>query len=262
VIGRELQDPVLVPENVYDMDETGVMLSMLGSLKVLVGKDDPRAYRGVGVKREMVTAIEYISAGGRSLFPMIIWPATTHRSNWTTYPTPGWHYACSQSGYTDSKISLEWLKLVFDPQTKPRANQRPRILISDGFGTHESLEALQYCFETHIILCAYRRTPFIRLQPCDVGVFGPLKAAYREQVERLYRGGANTVGKQHLTSLYSRAREQAITSRNVKSGWSKTGLYPFSPDRVLGDIQKPLVELYVPKDDEVKIKSYPQVKIL
>jgi hypothetical protein len=40
VIGRELQDPVIV-ENVYNMDEMGVMLSMLGSLKVLVGKDDP-----------------------------------------------------------------------------------------------------------------------------------------------------------------------------------------------------------------------------
>jgi hypothetical protein len=41
VIGRELQDPVILPENVYNMDETGVMLSMLGSLKVLMGKDDP-----------------------------------------------------------------------------------------------------------------------------------------------------------------------------------------------------------------------------
>jgi len=77
--------------------------------------DDLRAYRGVGVKRTMVTAIECISADGRSLLPMIIWPAVTHPSNWTTYPTPGWHYACSDSGYTDSKISLEWFVRVFDP---------------------------------------------------------------------------------------------------------------------------------------------------
>jgi hypothetical protein len=89
------------------MDETGVMLCMLGSIQVLVSKDDPRDYRGAGVKRTMVTTIECISANGRSLLPMIIWPATTHRSNWTTFPTPGWHYACSESGYTDSKISLE-----------------------------------------------------------------------------------------------------------------------------------------------------------
>ncbi|OCK89103.1 DDE-domain-containing protein [Cenococcum geophilum 1.58] len=78
-------------------------------------EDDLRSYRGARVKRTVVTAIECVSANGRYLDPMIIWPASTHRANWTTYPTPGWHYAYSKSGYTDSKISLEWLKRVFDP---------------------------------------------------------------------------------------------------------------------------------------------------
>lgn len=81
VIGRILQDPAILPENVYNWDETGVMLSMLGSVKVLISKDDLRDYRGAGVKRTTVTAIECISADGRSLLPLIIWPASTHRSN-------------------------------------------------------------------------------------------------------------------------------------------------------------------------------------
>jgi hypothetical protein len=89
IIGPELDRADVLPENVYNMDETGVMLSMLGSLKVLVGKDDLRTYRGAGVKRTMVTAIECISADGRSLHPLIIWLAATHRSTWTTHPTPG-----------------------------------------------------------------------------------------------------------------------------------------------------------------------------
>jgi len=78
-----------------------------------------------------------------------------------------------------------------------------------------------------------------QLQPCDTGIFSPLKTAYREQVEQLYRGGANTIGKQHFTLLYRRARAGAITPRNIKSGWSKCGLFPFNPDQVLGEIQKP-----------------------
>lgn len=40
VIEKELQDADILPENVYNMDETGVMLCMLGSVKVLVSKDD------------------------------------------------------------------------------------------------------------------------------------------------------------------------------------------------------------------------------
>jgi len=38
------------------VDETGIMLSTLGSLKFLVGRDDLRNYRGAGVKRTMITA--------------------------------------------------------------------------------------------------------------------------------------------------------------------------------------------------------------
>ena len=46
VIGPELSRRDILAENVYNMDETGVMLSKLGSVRVLVGKDDRRDYRG------------------------------------------------------------------------------------------------------------------------------------------------------------------------------------------------------------------------
>jgi len=228
------------------------------SAKVLVGKDDMRDYRGARVKRTTVTAIECVSADGRFLNPMIIWPASTHRSNWTTYPTPGWQYACSESGYTDSKISLEWLKRIFDPETKERANGKPRVLISDGFATHETLEVLEFCFENNITLCRLPSHTSHKLQPCDVAVFAPLKSAYRDEVDRLERAGTNTIGKEHFTSLYSHARERAFTKKNILAGWAKCGLGPFDPDRVLKDIPKPPAELTIPKVDEVKPRSYLQ----
>jgi hypothetical protein len=40
MIGEQLQNPNILPENVYNMDEIGIMLSILNSVKVLVGKDD------------------------------------------------------------------------------------------------------------------------------------------------------------------------------------------------------------------------------
>lgn len=242
-IGKVLGRPDVTQENVYNMDETGVMLSKLGSIKVLVRHDDKRDYRGARVERQMVTAVECISADGRYLKPLVIWPASTHRANWTTFPTPGWHYALSDTGYADSIISLEWLTKVFQPQTCERANGKPRMLICDGFGTHESLEILQYCLANHIILCRLPSHTSHKLQPCDIAVFAPLKAAYRDNVERLERGGVNTIGKQHFTSLYSPAREAAFIKRNILAGWSKGGLFPFNPQRVLHDIQKPFAAL-------------------
>jgi hypothetical protein len=210
----------------------------------------------------LVSAIECISADGRYLNPMIIWPASTHRANWTTHPTPGWHYAHSESGYTDSKISLEWLKRVFDPQTKERANKKPRILICDGFGTHETLEILEFVLENNIVLCRLPSHTSHKLQPCDIAVFAPLKAAYRDQVERLERGGVGTVGKQHFTYLYSPARERAFHQRNILAGWKASGLYPFNPDKVIMDIPKPVIEPTIPILQTCEINLNPQGEVL
>jgi hypothetical protein len=227
------------------MDETGVMLSMLGSIKVITDKDDKRNYRGGRVKRTTITAIECISADGRYLNPMIIWPAKTHRNNWTTHPTPGWQYACSESGYTDSYISLQWLTRIFGLETQDRANGKPRVLICDGFGTHETLEILEYCLENNIKLCRLPSHTSHKLQPCDVAVFAPLKKAYHEQAERLERNGANAIGKEQFTLLYSRARCEAFTDRNIRAGFRSCGLFPFSPQKVLGSMPKPPPDLTI-----------------
>jgi len=57
IISTVLQDLSVLPENIYNMDETEVILSMLRFFKVLLGKDHLRGYRGAGVKRTIVTAI-------------------------------------------------------------------------------------------------------------------------------------------------------------------------------------------------------------
>jgi hypothetical protein len=93
--------------------------------------------------------------------------------------------------------------------------------------------------ENSILLCRLPSHTSHKLQPCDVALFSPLKAAYRNQVDRLERGGVDTVGKRHFTYLYSPARETALTKKNILAGWRASGLYAFNPDRVLAEIPKP-----------------------
>jgi hypothetical protein len=50
VIGKELASPVVLPENTYNMDETGVLLIILNSLKALIGRHELKTHRGAGVK--------------------------------------------------------------------------------------------------------------------------------------------------------------------------------------------------------------------
>jgi hypothetical protein len=112
---------------------------------------------------------------------------------------------------------------------------------------HETPEILEFCLGNNIILCRLPSHTSHKLQPCDVGPFALLKTAYRDQVERLNRGGIDIVGKEHFTYLHSPARDTALTKRNIRPGWAATGLYPFNPERVLKDIPRPPVEVIIPE---------------
>jgi hypothetical protein len=72
VIGKELAGPIVLAENTYNIDETGVLLSLLNSLKVLVDRHKLKTHRGAGVKHTLITIIECISIDSRYLHPLII----------------------------------------------------------------------------------------------------------------------------------------------------------------------------------------------
>lgn len=93
-------------------------------------------------------------------------------------------------------------------------------------------------------------------------MFAPLKAAYREQVERLERGGVNTIGKEHFTFLFSPARKKAFTHKNIIAGFAASGLFPFDPDRVLRSMLKPVADLNILKASELNVESCRQNELL
>ena len=59
VIAKVLSEPDILHENIYNMDETGVMLSMLGSIKVLAGRKDLRDYRNIDFSPELLAILWY-----------------------------------------------------------------------------------------------------------------------------------------------------------------------------------------------------------
>ena len=61
------------------------------------------------------------------------------------------------------------------------------------------------------------------------------------------------IGKQHLTLLYERARNMAFTPRNIRSGWTKAGVFPLIPERALSDIPKPHVEEDIQRSTDMPI---------
>lgn len=67
--------------NVSDTDETGALLSVLGFSKYLINSEMQKTNRGTRLQGTLTTAVECISANGRSLPFLIIFPGVQLRSN-------------------------------------------------------------------------------------------------------------------------------------------------------------------------------------
>lgn len=75
----QIEEMSVLQENLYNMDEIGALLSVLGSSKYLVSADMEKTHRGAGSKRTLITAVECISADGNEF-------VASHHIPWSRTP--------------------------------------------------------------------------------------------------------------------------------------------------------------------------------
>lgn len=67
-----------------------------------------------------------------------------------------------------------------------------------------------------------------------MGIFGPLKRAFHDQIRGFATLSANTaIAKQRFIRAYAQARITAITDRNAKYAFRGAGMWPTNVDRVM-----------------------------
>ncbi|GAA5967929.1 hypothetical protein JCM8115_006572 [Rhodotorula mucilaginosa] len=186
--------------------------------------------------QELITVIEAVSAAGKVLPPAIIFAGQNYLLGWEPVgpedDIPGALKGNSTSGYTDNKLSLEWLKF-FDRESRKYVRYNAyewRLLILDGHGSHETLEFLEYAFEHRIM-------PFLLIphtthlvQPLDVSLFGPLQHYYSQHLQESLRVG-DSVGKGDFIRHLRSVRKQALMGDAVQAAFSRTGLWPIDLKR-------------------------------
>ena len=72
----------IVPENIYNMDEKDVQLSIGAKVVVLVDRDQKTAYSIKDGNQELVTVIEVICADGSTIHPAIIFQVKRWNAEW------------------------------------------------------------------------------------------------------------------------------------------------------------------------------------
>ena len=103
----------IVPDNIYNMDETGFLLGQSQAHNIIVPKENGNncCFRSQPGNRETITVVECIGAHGTPPPPMVIYCSKTHQQSWYRDHTAakGWVFATSPNGWTDNDLALEWL---------------------------------------------------------------------------------------------------------------------------------------------------------
>ena len=188
-------------------------------------------------RQEWVTAVECICADGSSIVPLIIFKGKNVLNTWIPLDTlNSWHYSCNAKGWTSNIHGEQWIADCFDAATKEKANGQYRLLICDGHDSHISAQFVRYCIDNKIVVFLLPPHSSHLLQPLDVGVFGPVKAAMSLQLSRLYAMEISRLQKIEWLENYRQARGKSIVDSNILGGWRGAGLLPLNPHRILRQI--------------------------
>lgn len=226
-------------EDIYNFDETGYAMGLVATAKVVTRAEMVgRPFLVQPGNREWVTSIECINSRGWVLPPCIIFKGKVHIQGWYEDKAlpHNWRIEVSDNGWTTDDIGLRWLKNIFIPATEACTTGKYRLLILDGHGSHLTPQFDQICSENNIIpICMPAHSSHL-LQPLDVGCFAPLKRAYGRLVENKMRLGFNHIDKFDFLEAYLQAHTEVFRPDTIKNGFAATGLIPFNPERVLGQL--------------------------
>ncbi|EED15091.1 pogo transposable element, putative [Talaromyces stipitatus ATCC 10500] len=225
----------VLPEDIYNFDETGFAMGLCTAAKVITGSDryaQPKLLQPGN--REWVTAIEATNSTGWALPSYVIFKAKKNvRLGWFDELPDDWRINISDNGWTTDQIGLEWLKTHFIPLISGRTLGTYSMLILDGHGSHLTAEFDRTCTDHKIIpVCMPPHSSHL-LQPLDVGCFAVLKRHYGQLVEQRMRLGFNHIDKIDFLTAFPQARTVAYKAQTIRNSFAATGLVPFNPDRVL-----------------------------
>jgi hypothetical protein len=127
-------------------------------------------------------------------------------------------------------LCYEWFVKVFIPEAKERNKSGKKvILIYDGHHSHTTYKLIQKAIEHDIILYCLPAHTTHRLQPLDVGIFGPLSKQLSKDIDGKLEDGER-VTKVNFIEVYLNARNTAFLPDTIISAFRSSGICPLNPN--------------------------------
>ncbi|KIJ56057.1 hypothetical protein M422DRAFT_239248 [Sphaerobolus stellatus SS14] len=211
------------------LEETGIQLG--GGRKNLISqyifaKSDKNHYVTKSESLQLVTILEAVSADGVMVPPGFVLPKGD-MPDWRHVSGVG-SVVVTESGLTDDEVCVQWFMKVFIPWAQARNKSgKLLLLISDGHGSHESNEPLEKAFTCGILLLSLPPHTTHKLQPLDVGVFGPLQKAWGKHCQ-LQAAKRDPVTWDNVIAAYMKICEEHISVKIIEAAFCHSGNWPIN----------------------------------
>jgi len=215
--------------DVWNCDETGIT-TVQKPRKVVAGKGVKQVGSATSAERgQLVTVVVSVSADGKSVPPMLIFPRVNFRDYFTRGGPPGCIGTANASGWMTEADFATYMK-HFVKHTRA-STSRPVLLLLDNHCSHLSIEVLNIAKENGVVMLSFPPHCSHKLQPLDVSVYGPFKKfAGAAQDGWLRSNPGKTMSIYDLPLVVADALPRALTPSNIMSGFRAAGIMPFNRD--------------------------------
>ncbi|EIW70990.1 hypothetical protein TREMEDRAFT_26974 [Tremella mesenterica DSM 1558] len=232
LVKEVLDTGMYASHDIYNDDETGFELTAKHRQRRVAPVDIPSTKAHAALASSVhITVIASISTCDAPIPPYIIYPGKNLIENWWKIqdPAPKQIATVTDSGFSNSFTFKQWLTDCFEPATGPRANGHRRLLFLDGHDTHYQVDFLEACWSHNIVCIILPANLTSVFQPLDVNFFVRLKQEYENQISDYQLGtDAASIPKDLFYCWHQRAWKASTTSRQIRSAWARTGLFPLS----------------------------------
>ncbi|CAH2084120.1 unnamed protein product [Euphydryas editha] len=214
-------------DRIFNFDETGVS-TVLDTPKVLAPKSQKQVGQIVSSERgELVTFGAIISASGNHIPPLFVFPRVHYKDHFLEGAPYGSIGAANRSGWINAEIFVTVLKHI--QKHTLSSKEHPILLLCDNHESHISLQAITYARDNGITFVSFPPHTSHRLQPLDVGVFGPFKAKLKIAFNNWHLANpGKTISIYNIPKLVKLAYMESFNFKNIISGFAKPGIWPFN----------------------------------
>lgn len=221
---------------IFNLDETGMCTK--ASSKGLFFRRGTKEAQVIAPTegRTMFTVLFCCNASGDFLPPYVVYKGTPGilQTSWMSGGPTGTSYNATKSGWMEDYVFEAWFRNSFLTWLDQNDVRRPVMLLFDGHGSHLTYTLAQMAADNQVTLYCLPPHTSSKLQPLDVGVYGPLKTHWSLVLRDYYRESRlQNVKKEGFPSLLNKVF-QFLVSRpgNAANAFAACGLCPLDKSAI------------------------------